>query len=282
MSRRRLAQALSFALVAGAGAAVWSCGGDDGPSCGPGAIPFEDRCLLPQKLVVSWKFNPEVAPGFTSDGCLDVGATSVRVDLAGPVTESKVGSCPARQVEWSGLPAGAYTATVTPLDEASQPLVGTAPTVQVELGGEPDTVIQKDVAVPPEAWTRTMTGTFAFLVRFAGVTCPPTAASQVITVRIGGVATMRSTTRPPVYRLDGSQPVPCVMSSQSAAENAEEMPFGRAQVEVVGRDSMGAEQYRGTFETFVGAGRSNPILTFDVPSVIDAGVDAPYDAPTDI
>ena len=44
-------------------------------------------------------------------------------------------------------------------------------------------------------------------------------------------------------------------------------------------DSGGAEMFRGTFDTFVGAGNSNPILTFDVQSTIDAGIDAPIDAP---
>ena len=58
------------------------------------------------------------------------------------------------------------------------------------------------------------------------------------------------------------------------------VPFGRAQLTVSGRDSGGTEWFRGTFETFVGAGVSNPVLTFDVPSTIDAGVDAPdIDAP---
>ena len=59
------------------------------------------------------------------------------------------------------------------------------------------------------------------------------------------------------------------------------VPFGQAQIAVSGRDTGGTEWFRGTFDTFVGAGVSNPILTFDVPSVVDAAVDAPTDAPTD-
>jgi hypothetical protein len=65
------------------------------------------------------------------------------------------------------------------------------------------------------------------------------------------------------------------------AEAAKMVPFGRAELQVSGRDTGGTEWFRGTFSTFVGAGVSNPILTFDVPSIIDAAVDAPDDAPVD-
>jgi hypothetical protein len=85
----------------------------------------------------------------------------------------------------------------------------------------------------------------------------------------------------PSYRLDGTQPVGCVPSVLSQAESARQVPFGLATITVSGRDSGGTEWFRGSFETFVGAGVSNPIFTFDVPSTVDAAVDAPIDAPVD-
>ena len=85
----------------------------------------------------------------------------------------------------------------------------------------------------------------------------------------------------PSYRIDGTQPVTCVASGLGMAEAVETLPFGPARIAVVGRTAGGAEMFRGTFDTFVGAGTSNPVLTFDVPSTIDAGIDAPIDAAPD-
>ena len=81
----------------------------------------------------------------------------------------------------------------------------------------------------------------------------------------------------PGYRLDGSQAAPCVLSSIALAERANALPFGPATLTVEGTDAAGARQFAGTFETFIGAGTANPVMTFDVPVAppIDAGVDAP-------
>jgi cysteine-rich repeat protein len=291
----------SLALAAGAGAAVWACGGDDGDAvCGNGVAEPGEQCddgntdendacrscisFLPPKTTIRWAFNAEAAPGFTTDGCIDVDSTRVRVDLTGPMNVSKDGPCPDRQVVFDDLPPGQYTAQVTPLDVASQSLVSAPASISFMASAEPNTNEQHTVVVPPEAWSRPMTGTFFFLLRWGGMPCPaaaPPVAEQTVTLRIGGVPVTRSTTSTPMYRLDGSQPVPCVMSTQGMAEASTMMPFGHAQIEVVGKDSGGATTFRGMFDTFVGAGGSNPILTFDVPSTIDAGVDAAIDAPTD-
>jgi cysteine-rich repeat protein len=292
---RRLAAGAGLVLAAGALAAAWSCGSDSPPVCGDGVVEGSEQCddgnadetdqcracvsYTPARTIIKWSFNADAAPGFTTDGCTDVGATRVRVDLSGPTTTSKDAPCPDRQVAFDGLPAGMYTAAVTPLDEASQALVSAPATATFTATDASNTTEEHAVVVPPEAWSRPMTGTFYFVLRWGGMACAAPVATQTVTMRIMGVPVNRSTTTTPVYKLDGSQSVACVMSSTGMAEAATMLPFGHAQIEVVGRNSGGVEQYRGTFETFVGAGVANPVITVDVPSTVDAGVDAAIDAP---
>lgn len=299
---------LGILLVAGGGLAAGasslvSCGGDD-PVCGDGHVDPGEQCddgntdelddcrvcvaYIAPRTVVKWEFNGAAAPGFSNDGCLDVGALEVQVDLSGAATDSRRVACSTRQVSFEDLPAGSYTATVTPLDSGGASLVTAAPSASFLANVTPGTTEEHTVNVPPEAWSRPMTGTFFFLLRWAGVECTgaaPPVAQQLVTLTVNGAtvtqqANMGSTAYP-VYRLDGSQPVTCVMSTLAQAEAARTVPFGRASITVSGRDGGGTEWFRGTFETFVGAGPSNPVLTFDVPSIIDAGIDAPIDAPTD-
>ena len=75
-------------------------------------------------------------------------------------------------------------------------------------------------------------------------------------------------------------PQPCYPLEASFPQIAKSVPFGPATLTVVGMDGSGAVQFEHTFDTFVGAGISNPTITFDVPPP-DAGIDAPPDAPPD-
>ena len=59
------------------------------------------------------------------------------------------------------------------------------------------------------------------------------------------------------------------------------VPFGPAELTATGIAAEGIA-FHHTFDTFIGAGISNPTLTFDVTNPpTDAGVDAPMDAPHD-
>ncbi|MBE7448757.1 MAG: hypothetical protein HS111_07675 [Kofleriaceae bacterium] len=303
---------LAMVAAAGAGATalalgVPSCGGGD-PVCGDGVVEGTEQCddgdddetdecracvaFIPPRTVVKWEFNAMAAPGFTADGCIDVGASRVRIELsrpqAGPVPDAQEVGCSMRQVTYSELAAGTYTAALTPLDSDGQSLVTAPVSAEVAANTVYNTVTETLIVVPPTAWARPMTGTFFYLLRWGGVDCAaaaPPVATQTVTLTVNGTVVAQQanvgSTVYPVYRLDGSQPVTCVLSTPSLAEAARMVPFGHATLAVSGRDSGGTEWFRHTFETFVGAGVSNPILTFDVPSIIDAGVDAPTDAPTD-
>jgi len=293
-------RASSLLLVTGA---VWLCAcGSGDPVCGDGVVEGTEQCddgdddeldecracvaFIPPRNVVKWEFNSAAAPGFTNDGCLDVGAISMRIDLAGPLPSQQQVSCAMRQVTYTELPAGTYTASLTPLDSSGASLVTAPVTALVAANTTYNTTAEVTVVVPPEAWARPMTGAFFFLLRWMGMECStaaPPVAMQRVTLRVNGTPVTQQanvgSTVYPIYTLDGSAQVTCVMASLAQAEAARMVPFGRAQLQVSGRDTGGTEWFRGTFDTFVGAGVSNPILTFDVPSVIDAGIDAPTDAP---
>ncbi|MEZ4400444.1 MAG: DUF4215 domain-containing protein [Kofleriaceae bacterium] len=299
------ARLVGILAAAGVAAAiVGACSDDSHPVvCGDGRVDPPEQCddgntdefdgcrmcvaYIAPKNVIKWDFNAAAAPGFTSDGCADVAATSVRVALSGPASQTKDGTCSLRQVSFEALPAGTYTAAVTPLDSAGMPLVTTPATATLEANLVPSTTVETVVNVEPTLWARPMTGTFYFVLRWGGLECAmaaPPVTTQVVTMTIGGspvTASTSSNTGYPSYRVDGTQPVTCITASTSSAEAIDGLAFGPIQIAVVGRDAGGAEMFRGAFSSFVGAGRSNPVLIFDVPSTIDAGVDAGVDAPID-
>jgi hypothetical protein len=81
-------------------------------------------------------------------------------------------------------------------------------------------------------------------------------------------------------RLDGSDPWPCRPLTEQFAQFAEALPFGPASLHVVGTDATGDVRFDHEFDTFIGAAKNNPTITFDVPSP-DAGIDAAVDASID-
>lgn len=280
-----------------------SCGGGEEPFCGDGTVDLGEQCddgnaneldacraclaYIAPRTVVKWEFNAAAAPGFTTDACGDVGARQVDVALAGPTPETRRVGCTDGRVTFVDLAPGEYTASVTPLDMAGTWLVTSPSTATFPANTTPGTTQEHTVVVPPEAWAQPMTGTFFFILRWAGMECgaaaPPVATQLVTLMRPGGPVSQQANVGSPypIYRLDGTQPVPCVASVLAQAESAQGVPFGRATLTVSGRDSGGSEWFRGTFDTFVGAGASNPIYTFDIPSTVDAAIDAPIDAPVD-
>jgi len=59
----------------------------------------------------------------------------------------------------------------------------------------------------------------------------------------------------------------CKMFTDSFPQSALAVKFGPAMFEVTGFDMAGTMLYTHTFETFAGAGITNPTLTFDVPTM---------------
>ena len=95
---------LVASLVAAAAAA---CGDDGPPVCPTG------NCSLPGSTVVKWKFNSYPEWKFDSDGCSDVGATTVRIEVMQvedpAITDYVDKSCGEGQATFIDLPPGTYT-----------------------------------------------------------------------------------------------------------------------------------------------------------------------------
>jgi cysteine-rich repeat protein len=295
---------IAAGALAGAVAVVGSCSDDSHPvvcgdmrveppeQCDDGNLDELDACRMcvayfAPRNVVKWTFNAAAAPGFSSDSCNDLEVSSVRVDLTGPMAASASASCSQGQVGFEALPAGTYTASVTPLDLAGSSLVTAPATGTLDGNQVPSTTTELSVNVGPALWARPPIGNYYFRLKWAGMTCTmaaPPVTTQVVTLSIAGVPVNALTSDVnglPAYNVNGTQPIGCVASTPATAEHVDGLPFGPARIAVIGRDSGGAEMFRETFDTFIGAGRANPTIELDVDSTIDAGIDAAIDAPTD-
>ncbi len=248
-------KALVFGLLA-------ACGGMDLPVCPTG------DCTLPGRTVVKWGFDvyPELL--FAGDTCQDMGAQTVRVDLTGiddPTQfDTKDIDCNQHQASFLGLAAGNYSASLTVLDAGGNPIVKTSVVVPT-VAGTPDTESTVTVNVPYTAWTATYTGTFLFRLSWSGKSCEtavPAVANQTLTLMVGGVPA--STLTDVGQKLDGSDPKPCRQLGEPFAQFAEGLPFGPATLTVIGEDSLNTPAFEKTIDTFIGAAKNNPTITFDI------------------
>ena len=263
-------------LLTGALAALLSCGGSDLPQC------QNNNCELPGRTIVQWTFNryPELL--FASDTCGDLGVTTVRAELVGvddPLqSASRDVSCGQGQVSFLGLAPGNYTVAITPLDAGGNPIV-TGPLRTSALAGSSGADTNISINVPYEAWTNLYTGTFLFRLSWAGASCDAAlVVSQTLTLVAGGQVVTALTDSG--QKLDGSDTRPCRALDEAFAQFAPQdpqnrpgLPFGPATFVVVGKDGGGTVRFQHSFDTFVGAAKNNPTITFDLPPQ-DAGIDA--------
>jgi hypothetical protein len=268
-------------MVAMAGAValqLLSCGGDDPVDpCPTGS------CDLPGSTIVKWRFDEYPEWKFQGDTCIDMDVFTVRVEVANAadptITDSHDAQCGEGQATFLGLPEGTYNVAVTPLDFDGNPVVRAPGTGQV-MAGVTGMNTETVVNVPYTAWLGTFTGTFLFRLSWGGKSCDalaPPVATQTLTLTAGGAVVAKLSDGG--QRMDGTDPRPCRPFTEQFAQYVEMLPFGPATLLVVGK--TGAEtRFQHQFDTFVGAGKNNPTITFDL-APMDAGVDAPPDAPPD-
>lgn len=253
---------------------------DAGPVCGNGVVepgePCDDgdsddadlctsACSIagePTAAVVRWSFNREAVPGFEGDACTDLGAARVAVELvhAGDpsVRYRAFEDCALRQVTFLTVPSGSYAVELRVLDG-----------VGADLTRAPITALAEhevtDVNIAPDDWARDYDGSFFFRVRWNGMDCgdaDPPVAQQRLRLERAGVAIADTTTAGDAF--DGSESSPCRPYADLSPQSALGVPWGHATITIVGYDNRGAELYRGTRATFIGAGPTNPELLFDV------------------
>ncbi len=269
-------------LAAATVLSVAACGSDDpfcgdksldeGEECDDGNDDDTDFCLSTCKarqlsqLTVTWQFNKEGAEGFSSDSCIDMGASTVEVELVGgPEPVMLAERCSFRQAVFVDIPAADYQLRLKVLDSDGLMLTSSIISQQLPFDGGIDSV---EVVVPYESWTQSYLGTFYFLVAWAGADCAaaePAVAQQRLTLVAGGETFMGTTTDGAA--LDGSSSSACVSLEEEFPQAVLEVPFGPATFTVEGLDSEGAKVFEEVYETFVGAGVNNPELLFDVDAV---------------
>lgn len=241
-------------------ALVSGCGGDDG------GCPTAD-CTLKGRTVVKWSFNAYPERGFPMDSCTDMGVAKVAVDVqdvSGVVT-SLVEDCGIAQAVFSGLEPGDYTVFVMPLDGAGAGMLS-APISGTVAAGTLEVPTEVTVNVPYEAWPPGYNGTFLFRLSWGGVSCDaatPVIVDQTIKLVVNGVAQTLTTDDGQVT--NGTDKKPCKKLTDEFPQSVLNVPFGPATFLVQGFDDTGTMSFGTSFETFVGAGISNPTLTFDVP-----------------
>ena len=265
-----------------------------GPSCGDGEINAGEQCddgndneldtcrsCMSYSIPVTtlrWSFNDQPDVGFGGDGCFDVGASSVHVELTGPdgVTPAPApkvmdGDCGGRQVVFQDLAAGTYHASIDVLAPTGASLLTEPYLVDIVSTGVSETFA---TVIPYTQWTTAYTGTFFFRLTFDGGSCElatPPVVTQNLRLRIGGVLYdgVTDTNQP----LDGSGPAACRSSDDEFPQSSLTVPFGPATLQVDGIDDQGNVAFTERFDTFVGAGISNPTLEFAL-----ANADMPPDA----
>ncbi len=219
---------------------------------------------LPVRTTVKWVFDSYPALGIAEgDNCTDLGIAKVQVDLT-PGAISLSDSCTVRQVVFMDVPPGSYTASVTPLDGSGASLVKAPTTIALDVGGgDTETLVN----VPWDAWTMSYKGAFYFKITWGGADCPtamPPVVTQLLTVTQGGTAiALKSDSG---HKVDGTDPEPC----RAGNEFVSQMPFGPTTVQIIGKDALNVVQYQKQFDTFAGAGPTNPTDVYDVPGPPDA------------
>jgi hypothetical protein len=243
-----------------------------GLSCGSDAPP-----PVPPQTTVTWVFDSYPMLGIPEgDSCTDLGVAQVEIDAVGPDPQRMTANCSDRQVVFNGLTPGAYTMNVSPLDGSGM-LLTKAP-VQVPANAA-DTDTRVDVNVPYDAWTTAYKGSFYFKITWGGMDCTtamPVVTTQIVALSEAGTPVMLKNDTG--HKVDGSDPEPC-RGGTTAVEFVSQVPFGPATIAIDGKDTGGVVQYTKTFDTFVGAGLSNPTIQYDVPGPPDAPL--PDAMPTD-
>jgi hypothetical protein len=250
-----------LALLATA-ASLAACGTNGGQQmCGA------DHCGLQGHTVVKWTLDAYPDWKFPMDSCVDFGVIKVRVDAqaADSSVVTKSDDCGTAQVTFDGLPENEpYTMFVEPEAADGTPLVTNPTTVAVNAGAyQADTNVTANI--PWDSWIGSFTGTFLFRVSWAGQGCATAGVvKQVVTLKVNG--TVVSAVADNGQRLDGTDPEDCYDVMQQFPQSATNVPFGPAELTIEGRDATDKPIFTTTFDTFVGAGITNPTITYDVPA----------------
>jgi hypothetical protein len=254
---------LKVACLIGAAQVFGACGGGVDDPCPTG------DCVLKGRTIIKWTLDAYPDRGFAMDSCADFGVWKVAVDLVGAdgTVHSGRDDCGVAQATFSGLEPGDYDVYVMPVDAGGNPLLMNAITGKVTAG----TVEQPQettINVPWDQWFGfdTTKGTYLFRLSWGGLSCEqvmPEVKNQTLTLTVNGV--VQNLMTDDGQMLNGSDKKPCKKLSDNFPQSALNVAFGPATLLVEGFDDTDNMRFSKQFDTFVGAGITNPTLTFDVP-----------------
>jgi hypothetical protein len=238
-----------------------ACGGDSCPT---------DDCELKGRTVIKWTFNAYPERGFPMDSCVDFGVSKVSVDVvdASGFATTIRDDCGTAQATFSGLEPGEYDVFVTPLDAAGNSVIAFPVPGGKITAGTLDLPAERTVNVGWDYWVGTFTGTFLFRVAWGGMSCElttPEVKRTTLKLTVNGV--VQDVKTDDGQKLDGTDMQPCKKLSENFPQSALQVAFGPATLLVEGYDDMNMMRFTKQFDTFVGAGITNPTLTFDVPTM---------------
>lgn len=232
-----------------------ACGAEDGPCT---------DCQVEARTTVKWSFNAYPERGFQMDSCVDFQVAKVAVDVvdADGVATSTVEQCGYAQTVFRGLQPGDYTVYVMPLDAADVPLLA-APAMGTVTSTDANT--ETTVNVAWDQWAGgPYTGSFLFRLSWGGLSCDATdVKNQTVKLTVNGV--VQNITTDDGQMLNGADKKPCKRLTDMFPQSALNAAFGPATLLIEGYDATDNMTYSKQFDTFVGAGLTNPTLTFDIP-----------------
>jgi hypothetical protein len=239
-------------------------------ACGSDPDPCANNACAPTgRTVVKWTFNAYPERGFAMDSCVDFGVHKVAVDMvdSSGFATSGIDDCGSAQATFQNLAPGEYTVYVTPLDAAGNGLIA-APVTGKVMAGAVGAPTEVTLNVPWDQWIGTFTGTFLFRIAWGGLSCEalnPELKTQVLTLTVNGV--VQNLMTDDGQMLNGSDKKPCKKLTDNFPQSALNVPFGPATLLVEGYDATDNMMFTKQFDTFVGAGITNPTLMFDVPTM---------------
>jgi len=245
---------------------------------GCGGAVCTSNCGVTIDTFVHWTLVATEFLPFDGETCDGIGATAVAISLTGPTTMTQRVDCSAYQFKFSSLPMGEYAVRAMAFDAAGALTRGMASTTFTVADASQSVYVD----FPFADFVKTYQGTYFFKTAWDGAVKCGDATPKVINERLlmerGGVALAGTTTDG--VPIDGTKAGPCRDGGGAASQAVRDLDWGPAQITISGEDGAGNTLYRKRFDTFVGAGESNPSADFDVPSILpDAGV--PDAAPPD-
>ena len=270
------------ALVAACGAVCGDGKAEGGEQCDDGNTVDGDGCSADCRAQETndtfVQFASFIAEQFFDgfvETCSGLEIAQVEVTVTGPVTRTERVDCNFGQIKLSSLPAGTYVATALAFDGAGAAISRGLARADFAVGAGD---LNVSIGWPFEDFTRSYSGTFFFRVLWGGAdrcaeAVPAVTRQRLILARDGL----------PLGGVDGSATGPCRDGADSLSQAVVNLPWGPARFTVSGEDDTGRTLFQGSFDTFVGAGLSNPPMAVDVPSILpDAGpVDAPPEPTVD-